>query len=446
MMKFMEKYIMPAATKIGNQRHLLAIRDALIGILAITMIASFAVLINNLGGAIPAYEKMMIAVFGENFRQLGGDIYWGTMSFLTVFAVVGIGYKLAKSYGDEGFEAMLIALACFYVLTPQIAKVTVQADGKDITGDMYGLLPVSYTGATALFTGIIVALLATEIFVRLSKVKYLVVKMPDGVPPAVSRSFARLFPGMLTIAIFGIVGLLFRKLVDDVYFQDWITKILVAPLTDSADSLGFAVVLALLIHGFWALGLHGPNILGGITTPLFTKSGVENMDLYAKGVKDLSEYGIMAGKFFDAFVFLGGSGATLGLLIALWIASKKRKQMVALGLPPGVFQINEPVLFGLPIVLNPIWLIPFICTPIILTIISYLSIQVGMVHPVVVDIPWVTPAIMGGWLATGGHLSGAILAAINLAISIAIYFPFVLIQERMDKKKITESGDGGQAA
>ncbi|MEH6941463.1 PTS sugar transporter subunit IIC [Bacillus sp. JJ722] len=439
MMKFMEKYILPGATKLGNQRHLLAVRDALIGILAITMVGALAVLVNNLGQAIKPYDRMMLALFGENYRQLGGDIWFGTFAFMTIFAVVGIAYKLARSYGDDGFEAMLVSLSCFFVISPSVATITLNIDGKDVTGTSGSFIGLSYFNSTALFTGIIIALLATEVFVRLAKVKYLVIRLPEGVPPAVSRSFAKLFPGMLTIFLFGLVSLLFRMATNGEYFHDWINKVLVAPLTNSADSLPFAVILALLIHGFWALGLHGPNILGGITTPLFTKLGNENIDLYAQGVTDLKQYAIMAGPFFDAFVFLGGSGATLGLLIALWIASRKRKQMVALGMPPGIFQINEPVLFGMPIVLNPIWLVPFVLTPIILTIISYLAIDLGFVHPVVTTIPWVTPAVFGGYLATGAHVSGAVLAAINLVISVVIYLPFVMVQERMDQKKVNEA-------
>lgn len=439
MMKFMEKYILPGATKLGNQRHLLAVRDALIGMIAITMVGALAVLVNNIGQTIKPFDSLMLTIFGDNYRQLGGDIWSGTFAFMTIFAVVGISYKLARSYKDDGFEAMLVSLASFFVITPQVANVTLNIDGKDVTGLAGGVVSPAYFNSTALFTGIIVALIATEIFVRLSKVKYLVIKLPDGVPPAVARSFAKLFPGMITIIIFGVVSILFRMATDGVYFHDWINKVLISPLTNSADSLPFAIVIALLIHLFWALGLHGPNILGGITTPLFTKLGNENIDLYAKGVTDMKQYAVMAGQFFDAFVFLGGSGATIGLLIALWIASKKRKQMVALGLPPGIFNINEPVLFGLPIVLNPIWLFPFIATPIILTVISYLAISTGMVYPVVTTIPWVTPPVFGGFLATGGHVSGAVLAAINLVLSIVIYLPFVMIQERMDQKRVNEA-------
>jgi cellobiose PTS system EIIC component len=443
-MTFIDKYIMPFANKLGNNRHLLAIRDALVGMIAITMIGSLAVLLNNLGnvpGIGKYYTSLMVSIFGETWTTLGGDIWWGTFAFMTIFAVVGIAFKLARSYGDDGFEAMLVAAAAFFVLIPQVANVTITPDGGEaVTGGAWGAISWNYFNATALFTGIVVAIIATEIFVRLAKVKYLIIKLPDGVPPAVARSFAKLLPGMMTIFIVGLFGLILRKFISDgVYLNDWLNSVLVTPLTGAVDSLPFAILIVFLVHGFWMIGLHGPNILGGITTPLMTKLGQENVNMYAQGVKDLSEYNILSGSFLDAFVYLGGSGATLGLLIAMFIAGRKRnKQLLALGTPPGIFQINEPILFGLPIVLNPIWFIPFILSPILMTIIAYISISLGIVHPVVADIPWVTPAIVGGLLATGGHISGAVLAAVNLAVSILIYLPFVFAQGKMFAKKEKE--------
>ncbi|MGX6443772.1 PTS sugar transporter subunit IIC [Neobacillus sp. K501] len=447
MMNFIDKYIMPFANKLGNQRHLLAIRDALVGMIAITMVGSLAVLLNNLGsvpGIGKPYEKMMIAVFGETWNTLGGDIWWGTLAFMTIFAVFGISYKLARSYGDDGFEAMLVAAACFFVLIPQIGNVSITPEGGEaVTGGAWGFISWNYFSATALFTGIVVAIIATEIFVRLAKVKYLIIKLPDGVPPAVARSFAKLLPGMATIFTIGLFGLILRKFISDgAYLNDWLNKVLVTPLTGAVDSLPFAMLIVFLVHGFWMLGLHGPNILGGITTPLFTKLGQENVNMYAQGVKDLGEYNILSGPFLDAFVYLGGSGATLGLIVAMFIAGRKRnKQLLALGTPPGIFQINEPILFGLPIVLNPIWFIPFILGPILMTVTAYLSVSLGLVHPVVADIPWVTPAILGGLLATGGHVSGAVLAAVNLGISIVVYLPFVYVQGRMDAKRQQDVAD-----
>ncbi|MFB3170065.1 PTS transporter subunit EIIC [Neobacillus sp. 179-C4.2 HS] len=442
MMNFIDKYIMPFANKLGNNRHLLAIRDALVGMIAITMIGSLAVLLNNLGsvpGIGKPYQNLMISIFGETWTTLGGDIWWGTLAFMTIFAVFGISHKLAKSYGDDGFEAMLVAAASFFVLIPQVGNVTITPEGGEaVTGGAWGFISWNYFSATALFTGIVVAIAATEIFIRLAKVKKLEINLPDGVPPAVARSFAKLLPGMATIFIIGLFGLILRKFISSgAYLNDWLNTVLVTPLTGAVDSLPFAILIVGLVHGFWMIGLHGPNILGGITTPLMTKLGQENLNLYAQGVKDLSEYNILSGAFLDAFVYLGGSGATLGLIAAMFIAGRKRnKQLLALGTPPGIFQINEPILFGLPIVLNPIWFIPFILGPILMTVTSYLSISLGLVHPVVADIPWVTPAIIGGLLATGGHISGAVLAAVNLAISFVVYLPFVIAQGKMDAKKI----------
>lgn len=443
-MNFFEKYVLPPAVKLGNQRHLLAIRDALVGMIAITMAGAFGTLLINLGQAVKGYDKIWESIFGPNWKMLGDDIWWGTLAFMTIFAVVGIAYKLARSYGDDGFEAMLVALACYFILVPKVATVTLTVDGKAVTGDAWGFIHWGYNNSTSLFSGIIVAIIATEIFVRLSKLEKLKIKLPDGVPPAVSRSFEKLFPGMLTILIVGIIGVVFRQFIaDGAYFNDWISKMLVTPLQNAADSLPFAIGISFFIHFFWMLGLHGPNIIGGVTTPLFLGLGTENNDMYIQGVTELSKYNIMAGPFFDAFVFLGGAGASLGLLISMFIVSRKRhKQMLALGLPPGVFQINEPIIFGMPIVLNPIWAVPFVLTPIVLTITSYLSIQFGLVHPVTLaTMPWVTPPILGGWLATGGHLSGALLAAVNLVISIVIYLPFVIAQNRIESKKLNKASE-----
>lgn len=445
MMTFIDKYIMPFANKLGNNRHLLAIRDALVGMIAITMIGSLAVLFNNLGsvpGIGKPYNNLMVAIFGETWKTLGGDIWWGTLAFMTIFAVFGIAHKLAKSYGDDGFEAMLVAAAAFFVLIPQVANVSITPDGGEaVTGGAWGVISWNYFNATALFTGIVVAIIATEIFVRLAKVKYLIIKLPDGVPPAVARSFAKLLPGMITIFTIGLFGLILRKFISNgAYLNDWLNSVLVTPLSGAVDSLPFAMLIVFLVHGFWMLGLHGPNLLGGITAPLMTKLGQENVNMYAQGVKDLSEYNVLAGSFLDAFVYLGGSGATLGLLVAMFIAGRRRhKQLLALGTPPGIFQINEPILFGLPIVLNPIWFIPFVLSPILMTVIAYLSVSLGLVHPVVADIPWVTPAIVGGLLATGGHISGALLAAVNLAVSILVYLPFVYAQGKVDARKEKET-------
>jgi len=427
-MGFMDRYIVPVAGKIGAQRHLVSVRDAFVAMIPLTMIGSLAVLLNNL--PIEAYQNAMVNIFGEGWKTLNGNLWWGSLAIMALFLLIGVAYFLAKSYNENEIQAVMIAVGSFFVLLPQVAAIT-NPDGITVEG--WGLIPVSFFGTTALFTAIIVAIVSTEIYVKLSAIKQLTIKLPDGVPPAVARSFAKLIPGMLTVIIIGIIGLLITKFSNGDNLNNIINTYLAIPVRNVADSLGGALAITLLGHGLWTVGLHGTNIMLPFTNAILLDSGARNAELFANGATE--GFSVMAGPFFDAFVYLGGSGATLGLLIALMIAGRRRKDMIALGTAPGLFNINEPVMFGMPIVLNPIFMIPFILAPVIATITSYLAISTGLVAPVVTaTIPWVTPPVIGGFLATG-HWTGGALAAVNLLISIAIYIPFVMASEKMEMRK-----------
>ncbi|GKZ03664.1 permease IIC component [Paraclostridium bifermentans] len=435
-MKFMDKYIIPVAGKLGAQRHLVAVRDGFVAMIPITMIGALATLVNNL--PIPAYQNFMKNTFGETWTTLGGDLWWGSIATMALFLVVGVAYNLAKSYDEDGLQAGLIALSIFFVMSPQVANIVTEA-GDKVSG--WGFVPSGYISNSALFTAIVIGLLATEIFVKLSRIKKINIKMPDGVPPAVARSFAKLIPGMLTIAIFGAIGLLIKTLSGGLFLNDLLNTYLAAPLKGAADSLGSTMLITFFIHALWTIGLHGANIAMPITETLLMDLGAENAALAQAGATE--GFHTLAGAFLDAFVYLGGSGMILGLIIALIIAGRRRKDMIALGLAPSVFNISEPVIFGLPIVLNPIYMIPFVLAPVVCSAVAYLAIDMGLVMPVIAaKIPWVTPPILGGFLATG-HWTGAALAAVNLLISIVIYIPFVIAAEKIDKRKATLATDQG---
>ncbi|WP_250674503.1 PTS transporter subunit EIIC [Paraclostridium ghonii] len=429
-MRFMDKYIIPVAGKLGAQRHLVAVRDGFVAMIPITMIGALATLVNNL--PIPAYQKFMKNTFGGSWTTLGGDLWWGAIATMALFLVVAVAYNLAKSYDEDGLQAALIALSIFFVMSPQVADIVTEA-GDKVSG--WGFVPTGYISNSALFTAIVIGLLSTELFVKLSKIKKITIKMPDGVPPAVARSFAKLIPGMLTIAVFGVIGLLIKILSGGLFLNDLLNTYLAAPLKGVADSLGSTMLITFFIHILWTVGLHGANIAMPITETLLMDLGAENAALAQSGATE--GFHTLAGAFFDAFVYLGGSGMILGLIIALIIAGRRRKDMIALGLAPSVFNISEPVIFGLPIVLNPIYMIPFVLAPVVCSAVAYLAIDTGLVMPVIAaKIPWVTPPIIGGFLATG-HWTGGVLAAVNLVISILIYIPFVIASEKIDKRKST---------
>ena len=434
LMAFMERYLVPVAAKIGAQRHLVAIRDGFVAMIPVTMVGAFATLINNL--PIQAYKDMMASVFGESWTTLGGDLWWGSIATMALFLVVSVAYYLAKSYEGNEIQAGLIALSAFIILAPQTASITPEGATEAIVG--WGFIPNGYISSNALFTAILVAIISTELYVKLSKVSWLTIKMPDGVPPAVSRSFAKLLPGMITLFALGIIGILVRKFADGAYINDLLATYLVKPLEGAADSLGATLLIVFFVHLLWIFGLHGANIVLPVTNPLLLSLGGQNEALAQQGVANLAEYNVFAGAFLDAFVYLGGSGVIIGLVIALLIAGRRRKEMIALGGPPSLFNISEPMIFGMPIVLNPMYMIPFVLAPVLCAGVAYTAISTGLVPPVIMSqIPWVTPPIMGGMMATGS-IRGGLLAAFNLVLSVVIYLPFVMAEERMMKKKLAD--------
>lgn len=417
-MRFMEKRFVPIAARIGSQRHLVAIRDGFVGIMPLIIAGSFAVLLNNtLFEWVPALGVL---------KDINGNIWWGSFAIMTLLVVFSMGYSLAKGYDVDALAAGLISVGAFIVVTPQAH------------GDAgWGYIHWGYLNATGLFTGIIVALIATEIFVKLMK-KNLVIKMPDTVPPAVGRAFASVIPGLITIYIFGFIPFVITKL-GGTNLYDIILNTIQRPLQGFSQGLFSAMIAAMLINLFWFFGLHGANIMDPIMNTLYLPALEANASAIQQGLQATN---VVTRVFFDAYVHLGGSGATLALIVAIYIASKKRndyKEVAKLSTAPGLFQINEPMIFGLPIVLNPLLFIPFIITPGILTLIAYVATASGLVPMTYVAMPWTTPVGLGGFLATGGSIMGGLLAIVNFVVAILIYLPFVLLADKHMEKELEES-------
>lgn len=431
-LEFMDKYIVPVATKIGGQRHLVAIRDGFLAMLGLTMVASIATLLQAL--PIKSYQNFVQNTeFGNQLLALCGDINWGAFTFMALFACIAIGHSLWKSYGKEGSEGALVAAASLLILTPQTVPFTPEGAAEPF---LVRALDPSFLGATGLFTAMLVALISVEIFRMLSNSTKLQVKMPDMVPPAVSKSFLVMFPAMITLTLAGLFGILLRTFGDGNYLNTFISTLVQAPLQEVTDSLGAAILIPFLTGLFWSVGLHGGQLTGAITTPLLTGLSAENMALAASGATE--GYYTLAGPFFTSYVWLGGAGATIGLLISFLMIKKARerfKVITGLGIGPGCFNINEPVIFGVPIVLNPIFMIPFIIIPIILSVVAYFAVSSGLVLPSIVQsVPWTTPPVISGFLANG-HWTGALLSGFNFLLSIVLYFPFVKIAISIEEKQ-----------
>lgn len=410
---FMEKYIVPVAGKIGSQRHLAAIRDGFIAVMPLILVGALASLIN--GFPSEAFQEFMKGLFGETWKQVGGGMWTGSFAILALIIAFTTSYNLAKSYGVDGLSAGIISFGALIILTPTTPKE--------------GGLNLAWTGAQGLFVAIIVALLVTEVF-RFFVQRNITFKMPDGVPPRVLRSFAAIVPAFVILTV--VAGIQLAVKLGGTSVHEFIFNTIQSPLQSLAGTLPSAIVIVLLVHLLWFFGLHGPNIVGGIIEPLYLPALEKNMKLFQGGTSAFDVPNIITKPFFDTFVYLGGSGATLAFLVVVLLVAKSAqlRGVSRLSIGPGAFNINEPVIFGTPIILNPILFLPFIITPIVLVITSYTAISIGWVPKTVVMIPWATPPIISGYLVTGGHFSGAVLQLFNFVIAMVIYYPFVVLSDR----------------
>lgn len=417
MFRFLEEKFVPVAARVGSQRHLVAIRDGFITIMPLTIVGSLAVLINNL--PIDFYQNALDSIWKhETWTQFGGNIWNATFNILSLLLAFTIAYNLAKGYNKDGLSAGVISLSSYLTF------------GTFGEGGLTGLT----TGTGGIFIAILVALLSTELFCRLAGNRKLLIKMPDGVPPAVSKSFAALLPAIITIGIFAFVRTIITAGfgIPDIVGSFYST--IQEPFMGLTNTWVAALILAFIPAFLWTLGVHGANIIEPFMQTINSAAIQENVNAISAG--NVAPY-IVNKPFFDAFVNMGGSGTTIALIIAIFIFARKNKQYNTVGklsAAPGLFNINEPLLFGLPIVLNPILFIPFILTPMVNVTIAFFVTKWGWVPAATVVAPWTTPPIINGFLVTQSW-TGAVLSLVLIIVSVCIYLPFIAMANRIAKQE-----------
>ncbi|KAF1301757.1 MULTISPECIES: PTS sugar transporter subunit IIC [Enterococcus] len=433
-MKFVDKVsekLLPIVSKINGQRHLLAIRDAFIITMPLVMAASFMVLLNALIFSNVAVQKFVDLSF---LSELAVIVNNGTMSILAIIVCYNIGVNLANYYiktkviDDPSFSAVhagVLSLATMFILMPVNTVVTL-LDGN--TADATGVFPQALTSSSGLATAMICALLSTELFVHLAKYKKLKIKMPDGVPPAVATSFNSLVPEVLVILVFGVFVFILKKLTG-LNVPDLINLAIQTPLRGFVLSVPGMLFLQFFSDFLWVFGMHGSSILAPIKQAPMLQSIEENMTAFQNHEAIPN---IITEPFANAFGLIGGGGCILPLVIAiLWVSRRRDERQIAkLGLTTCLFNITEPVMFGLPVVMNPIFMIPCALIPSINLIIAYFATSIGLVGKTVAAAPWITPPIIQSVIATGGDIMAGILTVLLIVLDIFLFMPFVMASNK----------------
>ena len=361
--------------------------------------------------------ESIIPNFAE-YQNIFSPVLRGSADILAIFIVFLVARNLAKTLKADDLLTGLTAVSVYFIIYPDYVGV-----------DNVNHLTTKFLGSQGLFVAIIVGLVVGELMAILSKSEKLEIKMPEQVPPAVARSFKVLIPIILITLSFSIINFLIKKVAPG-GLHEWVYTVIQSPLTKLGQNVGSVIVLAFICQILWAMGIHGPNTIAAVRDTMFAEAVNSNV-LYAAqhGTAWGAPFPVTFNGLFDAFGAYGGSGATLGLVIALILFSKAKdqKSIAKLSLAPGIFNINEMVIFGLPIILNPIYIIPFVLAPIVNIIIGYSATCIfKIIPPVAYGVPWTTPGPLIPFLGTGGNVLALLIGVLCLAVSVLIYAPFVI--------------------
>ena len=424
MQEFFQNTILPAVMKFVNTRGIRAIKDGLVYSMPLIIVGAVYLLLFQL--PVESLANFVASTGAVPFLAHG---YTSTFQITAIIAALGVAYQWAKNEGLEPFSAAIISLAVFLILIPDYIAGA-GPDGANVAG-----LDKTWLAGQGMIGAIIAGLLVGLIYSWFIK-KDIRIKMPDGVPDGVAAAFTGLIPAAVLITGAVIVYALCETIFHTTPIE-LIYVFLQTPLQGFGDSLVGVIVFETLIPLLWWFGVHGATVVGSVSSTIATTNNLENADIFQKliasGMSRSEAVAAMPANgghiFTDAFVncfqAITGSGVTMGLVIFMvfFAKSAQMKQVGKLGLGSGIFNINEPILFGTPIVMNPQLFIPFVLAPVIGNALAYILTAIGFIpYTTGVTVPWTTPPILSGLLCIGWQ--GALMQIIELVISFFLYLPF----------------------
>lgn len=438
MMKFnvdkLQEPLLKASMWVQNNTILQAVKNAFVRTIPFTVIGSFSNLIKM---QLDALIKSQNLHWGwlTSISNLFGYLGVATLGIVGLIVVISSAYSYAVELKqrDENKSmniiiATLLAFSAYFVMVPNNVNF---ADPKAKVIEGFASSLFSYEG---MFTGLIVGMLAVALFAAFSRSKF-TIKMPGSVPQNVFDSFFALIPMAEVLLVFGLARIGLQAMGYASLIQ-LIATVVIKPLLTVGTGLPAIIVVILLEQILWFLGLHGFNIVWGIVSAFWLPLFLQNVAKFAE-TKSFADISIAPNTMTNVYAMIGGSGATFGLIIAMLIFAKKgekEREVAKLALVPGCFGINEPVIFGLPIVLNPIMFIPWIVVPLFNAIVAYVVTSIGWVVPLVVLNSGNEPIFFSTWILGGLHMSPVILALVLVIFDVFLYAPFVIMNQRNERQ------------
>lgn len=407
MEKFLNKFLLPIANFVDKQPHLNAIKKGMVVLTPFLLLGSFFVITFAIPDTLPQGHPVGIW-FTEHADIFNLPIKL-SLGLIGLYAVIAMSYFLSEHYklytvGSIALTTMAFLMQC--------------ASFKD------GALVTKYLDAKGLFTGILIVIMAVELY-RYCTEKNFVIKMPEGVPDFVSKSFELIPPTALIIGLSLVLRLvcegIFHKLLPEIIMG------ILAPAIGSLDNIWVIYGVIVLRLTFWFFGIHSA-VLSPVISPIAVQYLAENIANMQAG-QQLTH--VVTNGTLSAFTNFSGSGVTIGLVLAMLISQSQRyKKVGQVALFPSIFGINEPVLFGVPIVLNPVLVIPFILGGAFVGTFPLLMMQLGFLNYPIFDPPYV-PMFMEGFFTNFDYRS-VFIQGLQVIMSFILYYPFFKILEKQE--------------
>ena len=425
LVKWLEDYVLPIASRLGQERWLVALRDAFISLMPITIAGSLAVLIKSLITAAKVHLGWNTFAFAMQPLVSISDLVWrGTFSLYACFFALALGYQLAKNFEGNRLAAAIVSLSSFSLSIANYAEIRLHGESVVVKN----AFDISQFSTTGLFTAILFGSIGFLIYYACYKARFML-HLSTNMPHAEQAAFDSLIPAMVAIFSVGGINYLFQAVTHD-YFGDWLLTTIQMPLVKWGQGFGTVLLVTLLVQVFWFFGINGLGVLSPILDSIWLTA--QNGNITAATSGKVPPYVWVRGSF-NVFAWFGGAGGTLMLIVAILAFSKRSdyRTIAKIALAPGIFNIGEPILLGLPVVLNPVYLIPFLLTPVVNVAFSYWVSVMGLVNPVQVAVPSIMPPIIGPFLACNYDWRAIILSIVNMLIAFAIWSPFVIAADKI---------------
>ncbi len=427
---WVESNLVPKVSKVTDLRYFQALRNGFFAIMPLTIIGSIFMLITDF--PVPGYAEFMANTFGENWVDYISPAYRATFNMMGLMFAGTMSYKLAESYNMDKLTSMILGIVSYVIVLPK----TVQTEAGELVTKV---LSFDWLGTQGVITAIIMSIISVEI-TRFCVKKNITIKMPESVPTMVSKAFSALIPGFfiaLAALIINGVGTAVSG-----SFPQLIYSIIQGPLQGLVGAPWAIIVVAGLNGLLWWFGIH-PTVINSMLYPILYANADKNQALADIGQLSFENGNFGTVQILDQFATMGGAGSTIGLAICMILIarSSRLKAMSKISIVPAIFNINEPIIFGLPVIFNPLLLIPITLAPIAAVLIAYLSMSIGFMPMFTgVQAPWATPFLFSGFLVS--HWQGAVTQVIAVIVSVLIYYPFVKVLDRQYKKEeLSESVD-----